>query len=402
MQRWARDPMLAVIETHPVQYHAPVYRAVQAQFGIPVTAIYGSDFSVNRYRDAEFGTSFAWDTDLVGGYAQRFLSHTPSDATPDVSAISAKGVGDALRSVNPSAVLLVGYSPAFHRRAWYEAWRFGRPLLFRGETSDVPQSSSAVVGLAKHVGLRLAYQTCSRVLFIGSRSRQHYKSLGVSDAQLVSAPYCVDTTPFRGDEDARGRLRAPARAALGLTPGSLVVMFAGKLTARKGVDLLPAAVSMLPEALRSRAVLLFVGEGAMRADLEATARTLGVTARFAGFRSQHDLSECYHAADILALPSRFAETWGLVVNEALYHGVPCAVSDRVGCVPDLIDSSTGAVCAADSAPGLAAALVAVARLADQDETRVRCRQLVASYSVDAAAAGLAQAYRAATAQAAAA
>ena len=47
--------MLAVIETHPIQYHAPVYRAVQSEFGISVTAIYGSDFSVVGYRDQEFG-----------------------------------------------------------------------------------------------------------------------------------------------------------------------------------------------------------------------------------------------------------------------------------------------------------------------------------------------------------
>jgi hypothetical protein len=37
--------MLAVLETHSVQYHAPVYLALGSQFGIPVTAIYGPDFS---------------------------------------------------------------------------------------------------------------------------------------------------------------------------------------------------------------------------------------------------------------------------------------------------------------------------------------------------------------------
>jgi hypothetical protein len=47
--------MLAVIETHPIQYHAPVYRLLQSKYGVPVTAIYGSDFSVSRYHDAEFG-----------------------------------------------------------------------------------------------------------------------------------------------------------------------------------------------------------------------------------------------------------------------------------------------------------------------------------------------------------
>ncbi len=46
---------LAVIETHPIQYHAPVYRHLQTSLGISVTAIYASDFSVAGYRDHEFG-----------------------------------------------------------------------------------------------------------------------------------------------------------------------------------------------------------------------------------------------------------------------------------------------------------------------------------------------------------
>ena len=52
--------MLAVIETHPIQYHAPLYRLLEQRFGVPVTAIYASDFSVRGYRDAEFGATFAW------------------------------------------------------------------------------------------------------------------------------------------------------------------------------------------------------------------------------------------------------------------------------------------------------------------------------------------------------
>jgi hypothetical protein len=36
---------LVVVETHPIQYHAPVYPELESRLGIPVTAIYGSDFS---------------------------------------------------------------------------------------------------------------------------------------------------------------------------------------------------------------------------------------------------------------------------------------------------------------------------------------------------------------------
>ena len=34
-----------------------------------------------------------------------------------------------------------------------------------------------------------------------------------------------------------------------------------------------------------------------------------------------------------------SEPWGLVVNEALYHGCPAIVSDKCGCVDELINDS---------------------------------------------------------------
>ena len=70
----SRIKRLAVIETHPIQYHAPVYRALEQELSVPVTAIYGSDFSVVGYHDAEFGATFQWDTDLMSGYDARFLT----------------------------------------------------------------------------------------------------------------------------------------------------------------------------------------------------------------------------------------------------------------------------------------------------------------------------------------
>src|SRR5213076_327900 len=81
-----------------------------------------------------------------------------------------------------------------------------------------------------------------------------------------------------------------------------------------------------------------------------------VAAHFVGFQNQRELSRYYHAADVLVLASRVGETWGLVVNEALHHGVPCAVSDQVGCGPDLVEEGvTGEVFRADDPAALARA-----------------------------------------------
>src|SRR5918995_5092116 len=132
--------MLAVIETHPVQYHAPVYRALQQAHGIPVTAIYGSDFSVAGYRDEEFGATFAWDTDLLSGYSSVFLSRVASGGARTTDATSTNGLGPILKALQPAVVMTVGYSPRFHREAWFAAWRSGGRIIFRGEATDHARS----------------------------------------------------------------------------------------------------------------------------------------------------------------------------------------------------------------------------------------------------------------------
>ena len=128
--------MLAVIESHPVQYHAPVYRALQTQCGIPVTAIYGSDVSVAGYRDTEFGVSFAWDTDLLAGYDSHFLSRTGANNHGDSTADESRGVAALLTRLKPDAVMLLGYGSKFDRQALFAAWSTGVLLIFRAETTD--------------------------------------------------------------------------------------------------------------------------------------------------------------------------------------------------------------------------------------------------------------------------
>ena len=385
--------MLVVIETHPVQYHAPVYRAVVEKFGVPVTAIYGSDFSVAGYHDRGFGATFKWDTDLLAGYESRFLARA-RDGVSGPEAVTAGGVRRALAELRPDAVLITGYSPRFHRTAWFEARRAGCPVLFRAETSDDTDTRGPLARRFKSGALGLAYRTCERILFIGERSHAHYERLGVPAQRLVFSPYCVDTTPFRTTEDDRAALRATVRRDLDIDESALVLLFAGKLIPAKGVDLIAHAVADLPDAIRSRVVVLWLGEGERRG---ALAYAPGVSSRFVGFQNQRQLSPYYHAADLLLLPSRCSETWGLVVNEALHHGLPCVVSDRVGCAPDLIDAGvTGVIHAADSPAALQESIEAASPLVGRLDVREACRRKVEPYSVVAAAAGLALAYAQAT------
>jgi glycosyltransferase involved in cell wall biosynthesis len=101
--------------------------------------------------------------------------------------------------------------------------------------------------------------------------------------------------------------------------------------------------------------LLFTGDGELSNELRAAchvvydhlrpnlqlhelsskyAASMAPPASFIGFLNQTEISSAYVAADCLALPSDYRETWGLVVNEALASGIPCVVSDACGCSED--------------------------------------------------------------------
>ncbi len=389
------DRMLAVIETHPVQYHAPVYRAVEQEFGVRVTAIYGSDFSVAGHVDPEFGAKFSWNTNLLEGYRSVFISRVATGGARNDREASARGLVKALNDVNPTALMLVGYSPAFYRGACVAGIRSGLPLLFRGETTDHAVSRSRWKARARDVVLRALYRRCARLLYVGERSAQHFERLGFQHNSLVFSPYCVDVSIFGCDESARERSRAPTRQSLAIRPDDFVVLFSGKLSVRKAPDLLLNALKELPANVRARILLLVVGNGDLRTQLEsAVAREPSVRAHFAGFKNQRDLSPYFHASDVLVLPSRHGETWGLVVNEALHHGVPAICSDAVGCVPDLVETGkTGLTFGTDRVEELARALEQVLAWQDNDAVRQACRSKVADYSVTRAAEGIARAYR---------
>jgi glycosyltransferase involved in cell wall biosynthesis len=391
---------LVVVTTHPIQYHVPVYKAVENLFGVPVHIIYGSDFSVAGYYDKEFRSTFAWDVDLASknSVASTFLCTVANGGARGYDELSAAGLRKALIATDPGAILLTGYRPSFNSHAIYHALRMRRPLLFRAETTDHARARGGLLKEARPRALRWFYNRCDRLLPIGARSYAHYRALGCEESKLIFSPYCVDTAPFQCDEPARAALRQATRAQLQLPDASRVLLFSGKLSQRKGVHQLLAAVKQFPAELRAKTALVFLGDGQERPALEAEAlRDPAVRAVFLGFQNQTQLSPYYQSADLLVLPSVESETWGLVVNEALHHGLPAVVSDAVGCAPDLIQPGcTGEIAAANSVESLREALLRALAWAGDPALRARRREKIAGYTVEKAAQGIARAFLAVT------
>jgi len=124
----------------------------------------------------------------------------------------------------------------------------------------------------------------------------------------------------------------------------------------KGMDHLIAA---LPRLLtdNSDVHLVMVGEGDDRAWLENLAEEHGVSlhVHFLSGLTQEELSACYAACDIFALPSR-GEGFGLVYLEAMAHGKP-VIAGAHGGAPEIVeDGATGYLVPHGDVPQLANAL----------------------------------------------
>ncbi len=381
--------MLVVIETHPIQYHAPVW-AVASSLGVPIHVIYGCDFSTSGYYDKDFSSNVKWDNSLLEGYSYEFLPANPrAKPTHNYDTVSAFGLSDAIRRLRPQCLLTCGYTHPLDRAGLIESVINNIPLIYRGEANDSSKRRTLLKRMTRDVILRLIYSRVSAFLSIGTEARIHYSRLGVSPRAIFNSPYAVDITPFRTLEVDRLQLRNRTRTELGIPLHANVVLFTGKLSHRKGVDQLLAALSLIePDA---RPFLLLLGDGELRTHIEQS--LLPVHLKIVGFQPQNELSRFYHASDLLVLPSRHSETWGLVVNEALEHGLPVVVSDCVGSRHDLvIPGVSGETFRRENITDLVSSLQLCLSYDNSELSRNRRRNLVKQFSIESAAFGLKEAW----------
>ena len=146
----------------------------------------------------------------------------------------------------------------------------------------------------------------------------------------------------------------------------------GRAVAKKGFDLLLAALAGLPPKMHWR--LVHIGGGDLLNALKAQADAAGLSSRvtWRGAWDQAAVIEAYRDSDLFVLPARIApdgDRDGLpnVLMEAQATGLAC-LSTRVSAIPELIvDGKTGRLIEPDDATALGAALQAL--IADPAERR---------------------------------
>jgi glycosyltransferase involved in cell wall biosynthesis len=351
---------LAVVNSHPIQYFAPLYKEIAQTSDIDITVFYCSRQGLEKgFVDPGFGKEVVWDVPLLEGYAHEFLSNLGGD----------RGVRGFFSLVNPSvmlriwrgkfdAVLIHGHSSITNLMALAAARLAGTRVFMRGET-HLSLSRGLVKRALRRPVMSLFYRLCSACLYIGSANRDFYLAHGVPRRKLFFVPYTVDNDAFAARTlNSRPNVDV-LRRKLGIAVDLPVVLYASKLTRRKR----PRDVLLAHAMLRGcgvQSALVIVGDGEQRASLETEAHALGLRdVAFAGFVNQNELPAYFALSSAFVLPSE-NEPWGLIINEAMSCGLPVVTTDAVGAARDLVrDGVTGYTYPVGDIPALADALARV-------------------------------------------
>jgi glycosyltransferase involved in cell wall biosynthesis len=345
---------LAAIATHPIQYQAPLWRAITASEQIDLKVFFATRHGLEASSDLGFGKTFAWDIPLVEGYDHEFLPACRVPGFPEpVANHFPRGLSKKIREHRCDAVLVNGYGDAAAWAGMLAAWRTRTPVIMRGDSHEHGRTKSVRLRLKRMLLPRLLRHV-DGFLAIGTWNREYWESYGVPKNRIETALFAVDNDFFvAGGEEHTEQTRC-LRSKWGVPVDGTVFLYCAKLISVKAPDVLLRAFSLLADP---KAHLIFVGSGQMEAPLKELQRELGIArVHWEGFMNQSALPRYYRAADVLILPSRF-EPWGLVVNEAMACGTPCLVSDVVGAGADLVvGKDAGLVFPHDNVNELASAL----------------------------------------------
>jgi glycosyltransferase involved in cell wall biosynthesis len=174
------------------------------------------------------------------------------------------------------------------------------------------------------------YAGCQVVLSPTIASDARLAALGVPPARIVRWDRGVDLERFGA------HLRRP-----GALPGALNVLYAGRLSREKGVELLADAF-LAARARDPRLHLVLAGGGP---EERALRERLGSYATFLGWLGDAELARAYASAEVFIFASR-TDTFGQVVLEAQASGLPVLAVGEGGPASLIEDGRTGLLRAA--------------------------------------------------------
>jgi glycosyltransferase involved in cell wall biosynthesis len=324
---------LAIITTHPVQYYAPLFKILHEKGQIEIRVFYTwGEQSVQKH-DPGFKKIVNWDLPLLEGYPFEFSVNTSAQpGSHHFFGIKTPELINRIKSFEPDALLILGWAYQSHLQL-IRYFKGKLPVYFRGDSTLLDETGIIKPALKK-IFLTWVYSQIDHAFYVGSRNKSYFKNYGVKEQNLTFLPHAVDNERFSSD---RVIEVLKLREELGLKEEDILVLFAGKLEAKKDPLLLFKAFLLLKSP---NVHLLFVGNGELEQQLKSESNKVAEGPKkvhFMGFQNQTRMPVIYQACELFCLPSKGpGESWGLAINEAMACSRAIIASDKVGAAADLI------------------------------------------------------------------
>ncbi len=183
------------------------------------------------------------------------------------------------------------------------------------------------LALVSHIRAQIASKVVVNSHYMKRLTSSYYK---IPKNKITVIPNGVDTKGF-----------TPSGDKINLD-GDPAILYVGKISLEKGIDVLIKALRLLKDDLR-KAKLHIVGSGSWmdRAILLAQKLDVHSYIRFHGKVPHSYLPYVFRGADIFVLPSR-VEAFGIVLLEAMACGLP-VVASSVGGIPEIVENSENGI-----------------------------------------------------------
>jgi 1,2-diacylglycerol 3-alpha-glucosyltransferase len=297
-----------------------------------------------------------------------------SNWTLSTQARLAVAVWKKLGRLNPRTVFVPGYytAPAFAAALW--AKLHGRKTVLMTESTQHDLRRSGWKEAVKSFLIRHLFDFA----IAGGKPHVRYLlALGFSEERIARNYDVVDNAFFSEKAAACRQERVQDGSE------SPYFLYIGRLAPEKNIGGLIEAYAIY-RMVGGSWPLVIVGSGPLEKQLQAQAAQTAYAQdiRFEGMKSSRELPEYYAFAGCFVLPST-REPWGLVVNEAMASGLPAIVSNRCGCVEDLVEEGNNGFLFDPAVPAqLASRLMTISSLPREERERMgrRSVEIVARYS----------------------
>jgi glycosyltransferase involved in cell wall biosynthesis len=285
----------------------------------------------------------------------------------------------ALNGCRPDAVAIPGWSDkgAFAALRWCAQNDTPAILMSESTAHDEPRVWWKESVKRRIVGL---YSTA----LVGGRLHADYlEQLGMSRDRILTGYDVVDNTHFAiGSRQQPSSTPHPFPLPGRGGEGEPFFLASARFIPKKNLfTLLRAYSDYRAAAGASDWKLVLLGDGPLRSALNSQLSTLNLqdSVLLPGFKQYDELPEYYARANAFVHVST-SEQWGLVVNEAIAAGLPVVVSNRCGCVPELVhEGANGFTFDPDDQKQLAKLLARISSMSPAERAQFgQCSSQIAS------------------------